>query len=63
MSKTVVITESITFSTGEAFEASHSMTLANAGDTVVVVEDASGVLTVRKQDSDVTFVVQHGQYK
>lgn len=63
MSRTVVITESITFSTGEAFEAARNMVLANAGDTVVVVDDSAGTLTVRNPNNDLTFVVQRGQYK
>lgn len=63
MTRTVTVTCNISFSVGETFEGGTNVTLAYAGDELVVVRDNGTSLTVRKPGNDATFDIYQGQYK
>lgn len=64
MTKTVTATCTVSFSVGESFETGgKNVVLAYAGDVLVVVQEHSTHLTVRKSGNDATFAVYPGQYR
>lgn len=63
MSKQVVATQSIQFSTGETFDGGNVLTLANKGDVLTVVKDHGTHLTVYNKEPAAVFDVYIGQYK
>lgn len=63
MTRTVTATCTISFSVGETFEGGTTVTLAYAGDELVVVRDNGTSLTVRKPGNDATFDIYQGQYQ
>lgn len=63
MTRTVTATCNISFAVGETFDGPQTITLAYAGEELVVVSDNGNSLTVRKSGSNETFEVQKGQYQ
>lgn len=63
MTRTVTATCTISFSVGETFDGPSVITMAYAGEELVVVQDNGSSLTVRKSGDNQTFEVQAGQYK
>lgn len=64
MTRTVTATCTISFSVGETTDPARVITLAYAGEELVVVQDHGTFLTVRKNGNDaVPFVIYPGQYQ
>lgn len=63
MTRTVTASCTITFHVGETFDPARSMTLAVAGEELIVVQEHSDRLTVRKNGEHTTFDVYTGQYQ
>lgn len=63
MTRTVKATCNIQMSVGEDFSGSRPITYAYAGEELVVVQEHSDRLTVRKSGEHTTFDVYTGQYQ
>lgn len=63
MARIVTARCTITFSVGETIDPARQITLAYAGDELVVIEEHGTHLTVRKSGDNTPFTVYPGQYE